>query len=256
MAYAGDESNNDNIGTGDNNAGNGDWWSQQPPPPPVVSTTPPDGWAPAVTPKPTTVDPVVTTTAVPPPPVYGVPTSGFGAAPIPYASNPDAPQYQSMPTYVPPTWQGGDFVNPTADELYASPGYQARLDRRLQAQSRQQAAQGTVLNGGSLKALDRNAQDYATGEYQTLLNNSYDAYVQKYKQFTDSAGMDLQARTVNANENQNSFANRTQTYNTGNARTLSDYITNVTNKRNSELDYWSRLNDLSSQGGNLSGNSR
>lgn len=186
----------------------------------------------------------------------GVPTSGFGAAPAPYASNPDAPSYSPMPTYVPPTWEGGDFQNPTVEDLYASPGYQARLDSRLQAATRRQAAQGTVLNGGSLKALDRSAQEYATGEYQQLRNNSYDAYVQRYKQFTDRAGMDLNARTVNANENQNTFANRFQTYTTGNARTLSDYLTNLTARRNSELDYWNRLQDVNQSGLNAATGSR
>jgi hypothetical protein len=176
--------------------------------------------------------------------VPGVPTSGFGAPPPPYASDPNAPTYNPLPTYVPPTWTGGDYQNPTVEDLYNSPGYQARLDERLKAGARRYAAQGTILNGGTLKALDRSAQDYATGEYQTLRNNTYDAYVQKYKQFTDAAGMDLNARTINANENQNTFANRVNTYTSNNARTLSDYLTNATTKRNAELDYWSRLQDV------------
>lgn len=186
----------------------------------------------------------------------GVPTSGFGAAPAPYHSDPNAPQYAPLPTYVAPTWTGGDYVNPTEADLLASPGYAARLAASQQARERSAAAQGTVLNGGTVKALDRNASDYASNEYQTLRNNTYDAYVQKYKQFTDAAGMDLNARTVNANENQNTFANRTSTYNTANTRNLSDYITNVTNTRNSELDYWNRLNDVNSTGANLAGASR
>lgn len=192
----------------------------------------------------------------PGPTTLGVPTTGFGAAPTPYTSDANAPVYTPMATYVPPTWTGGDYKNPTVEELYASPGYQARLDRRLQGDSRRFAAQGTILNGGTLKALDRDAQDYATGEYQTLRNNTYDAYVQKYKQFTDAAGMDLNARTLNANENQNTFANRTATYSAGNQRTLSDYLTNLTAKRNSELDYWNRLQDVSSGGASLAGGSR
>lgn len=186
----------------------------------------------------------------------GVPTSGFGAAPPTYASDPNAPVYTPLPAYVPPTWTGGDFQNPTVEDLYASPGYQARLDARLTGDARHFAAQGTILNGGTLKALDRSAQDYATGEYQTLRNNSFEAYKQRYSQFTDAAGMDLNARTINANQNQNTFANRTATYNTGNARTLSDYLTNVTSKRNAELDYWNRLNDVNSTGANLAGASR
>lgn len=214
------------------------------------------GWNPAPTPTETvktTQNPVnpVAPGAVP----QGVPTSGFGAAPTPYASDPNAPQYEPLPTYVPPTWTGGDFQNPTEQDLYNSPGYQARLDQRLKGQARQFASQGTVLNGGTLKALDRSAQDYATGEYQTLRNNSFEAYKQRYSQFTDAAGMDLGARTLNANQNQNTFANRTATYNQGNARTLSDYITNVTNNRNAELDYWNRLNDVNNTGANLAGGS-
>lgn len=192
----------------------------------------------------------------PTPTAPGVPTTGFGAAPAPYVSNADAPAYTPMATYVPPLWTGGDYQNPTVEDLYASPGYQARLDDRLKGEARRYAAQGTILNGGTLRALDRSAQDYATNEYQTLRNNTYDAYVQKYKQFTDAAGMDLAARTLNANENQNTFANRLGLYNTGNARTLSDYLTNYTTKRNAELDFWSRLQDLNQTGASLAGGSR
>jgi hypothetical protein len=221
-----------------------DWLTQQ-----LGQTAPPKA---TETPNPTGGPPPPSVTTQP----IGVPTSGFGAAPAPYVSNPAAPVYSPMPTYVAPTWQGGDFVNPTEADLYASPGYQARLDDRMKAAGRQFAAQGTVLNGGTLTALDRKAQDYATGEYQTLRNNSFDAYKQRYSQFTDAAGMDLAARTANANENQNTFANRTTTYNTGNARTLSDFLTNTTAKRNSELDYWNRLNDVNQTGANLAGGSR
>jgi len=190
-----------------------------------------------------------------PAPTIGVPTSGFGAAPPVYASNPNAPAYNPMPTYVPPTWQGGDYQNPTEADLLASPGYGARLDNLIKGQGRRYAAQGTILNGGTLQALDRSAQDYASNEYQNLRNNTFEAYKQKYQQFTDAAGMNLAARTANANENQNTFANNTSSYLSGNARTLSDYLTNVTAKRNSELDYWNRLNDLNSTGANLAGGS-
>jgi hypothetical protein len=206
------------------------------------------------TPPPDTNNGTVTgnTGAVP----FGVPTSGFGAAPPPYVSNPNAPVYQPLDTYRPPTWTGGDFVNPTIEDLYNSPGYGARLDSRMKAAGRQFAAQGTILNGGTLKALDRTGQDYATGEYQTLRGNAMEAYKQKYSQFTDAAGMDLTARTVNANQNQNTFANNLSTYNAGNARTLSDYLTNATTTRNSELDYWNRLKDVNDTGANLAVGSR
>lgn len=186
----------------------------------------------------------------------GVPTTGFGAAPTPYASDPNAPTYDPLPPYVAPEWTGGDYVAPTVAELEASPGYQARMDAVLRARNRSAAAQGTVLNGGTLVALGRDAQNFASNEYQNLRQNTLEAYKQRYSQFTDAAGRDLASRTVNANDTQNTFANRTATYNTGNARTLSEYITNVTNKRNSELDYWNRLQDVNRTGADLAGGSR
>jgi hypothetical protein len=161
-----------------------------------------------------------------------------------------------MPTYVPPTWTGGDFVNPTEADLHAMPGYQSQLDAGLQARERSAAAQGTVLSGGTQKALTRYGTDYANTNYQTLRNNTLDAYRQRYSQFTDKAGMDLQARTLNANENQNTFQNNTNRYLSGNSRTLTDFLTNLTAKRNAENDYWAHLNDLNGTGANLAGGSR
>jgi len=197
-----------------------------------------------------------TVSAPPPTDPFGVPTSGFGAAPAPYGSDPNAPQYQPLPEYRAPQWTGGDYIAPTEAELYASPGYQSRLDRRMKVAGRQFAAQGTVLNGGTLQALDRSAQDYATGEYQNLRANTFEAYKNRYAQFSDSAGRDLASRSINAQDNQNTFLNRTNTYLSNNNRTLSDYLTNLTAKRNSELDYWNRLNDVNGTGAGLAGGSR
>jgi hypothetical protein len=174
----------------------------------------------------------------------GTDPAGFGATPAPYGSNPNAPSYNPMAPYVRPEWKGGDYVNPSEADLVASPGYQARLSQGLQARNRSAAAQGTVLSGGTLKALDRYGQDYASNEYQTLRNNTYDAYKTRYSQFQDAAGMDLAARTVNANDANTSYAARTAAYGADNTRTLSDYLQNVTTKRNSDLDYWNRLMDL------------
>jgi len=186
----------------------------------------------------------------------GLPTSGFGAYPGPYQSDPNAPVYEELAAYVPPEWTGGDYVNPTQAELEASPGYQSRLNEGLKARTRMAAAGGTILNGGTLKALDRYGQDYATNEYQTLRGNTMEQYKQRYGQFQDKAGMSLQARTVNANEHQNSFQNRTNTYLQGNTRTLTDYMTNLTARRNAELDYWGRLQDVNQTGAGLAGGSR
>lgn len=186
----------------------------------------------------------------------GVPTSGFGAAPTPYTSDPNAPTYEPLPPYTPPTWTGGDYQNPTEQDLFNSPGYQARMDAVLRSRNRSAAAQGTVLNGGTVAALGRDAQTFASNEYQNLRNNTFEAYKQRYAQFQDAAGMDLGARTLNANANQSAYANRTAAYVNNNTRTLSDYLTNYTGKRNSELDYWNRLQDVTNTGANLAGGSR
>lgn len=203
-------------------------------------------------PGPTTGGATPAPTAVP----QGLPDTGFGAKPPIYQSDPNAPVYTPLPTYVPPTWTGGDYQNPTLEDLQNSPGYAAGLAADQQARQRSAAAQGTVLNGGTEKALGRAAQDYATTGYQQLRDNTYQAYVEKYNQFQDAAGMDLNARTLNANNNQNTFANNLNTYTSGNARTLSDYLTNVTTNRNAELDYWNRLQDVNQTGANLAGASR
>lgn len=130
--------------------------------------------------------------------------TNFGTAPAPYASRP---------------WTGGDFVDPTMAEVQAGPGYQTRLDAGLQAGNRSAAANGTLLNGGTQKALARYGQDYAQNEFQTARGNKLQSYQQRYGQFMDE-----------------------------NNRSLGDYTVNTANKRNADLDYWSRLRDLYSGG--------
>jgi hypothetical protein len=264
-------------------SGGGGWTAPQGPPgtgfgspvstytPPVYASDPnapvytPGPPAPDFTPLPAYVGPVYT--------ADGTGTTGDGTTPT-----------GAVPGVVAPTWTGGDFANPTMEEVQAGPGYQSRLDALIKSRERQSAAQGTILSGGTLKALDRAGQDYATNEYQTYRTNALENYKQRYGRFTDAVGMDLAARTQNANETQNAFGNAMSSYgananqnqqtfqnqNTlytqGNARTLSDYLTNVTGqrtaaldaasaKRNAETDYWSRLQDLNQTGSTLAGGS-
>lgn len=194
------------------------------------------------------------------------PTATYGPAPSP-VSNGDfgaAPTPYVAPTYTTPTWDGGppptaptltQYTLPTLADLLASPGYNARLNAVEQAGQRRAAGQGTVLNGGTQVALNRNAEDYASNEYSNLVgqgqstvalnNNStqtqfgdaFANYQARYGQFTDAATM-----------GKNTFDT-----NTGNAKNA--YDTNVTNKRNADTDYWTRLNDLFSTGANVAAGS-
>jgi len=157
--------------------------------------------------------------------------------------------------YVAPTWQGGDFHEPTMAEVEATPGYQTRMDAGQRVLESSAAAKGTILNGGTQKALARYGQDYGTGEYQTARGNAYQDYMTKYGQFTDSASRDLGQRNQNLGEynnavgiGQNTYANRYAAYLGENNRTLSDYMTNYNVQHTAETDYWKRLNDLYSTG--------
>lgn len=181
-------------------------------------------------------------------------TATYGAAPPAYTA----------PVYETPTWQGGPppsaptltrYTLPTLADLQASPGYKARMLAGEQGQQRSAAAQGSVLNGGSQKALARYDQDYASNEYSNLVgqgqstvalnNNStqtefgdaFANYQARYGQFSDDA-----ARSKN-------------TFDTNAGNGYQAFQTNVTNKRNADTDYWTRLNDLFSTGAQLSNNS-
>ena len=128
----------------------------------------------------------------------------FGAAPPPYQSQPFAE---------------GPFTAPTAVTAQNDPGYQFRLDQGNQALQRSAAANGTLLSGGTQKALARYNQDYASGEFQNVYNRANQTFQNRYGQYLGE-----------------------------NARTLSDYLTNLTAKRTSDTDYWTRLAGLGSAG--------
>lgn len=57
-----------------------------------------------------------------------------------------------------------------ASQMYNDLGYQFRLNEGLKALDRTAAARGGLLSGGAVKAGQRYAQDYATGEYTNAFN--------------------------------------------------------------------------------------
>lgn len=71
-------------------------------------------------------------------------------------------------------WQwltgGGPAAGGIGTGLETSPGYQFRLGEGVKALERSAAARGTLLTGGALKGLERYAQDYASNEYGTRVN--------------------------------------------------------------------------------------
>jgi hypothetical protein len=94
------------------------------------------------------------------------------------------------------TQPGGAFVKPYSESFNAptgltemnDPGYQARLKLGTDALQRSAAARGGVLTGGTAKALDTYAQDYASNEYNNVFNRALTDYTTKYNAYnTDQA---------------------------------------------------------------------
>lgn len=68
------------------------------------------------------------------------------------------------------------FSAPTGLTLQNDPGYQARLALGTDALQKSAAARGSVLTGGTAKALDTYAQDYASNEYGNVYNRALNTY--------------------------------------------------------------------------------
>lgn len=205
-----------------------------------------------------------------------------GTPPDSYASNPNAPTAPTTTPYVPPTWQGGpaptaaplaQYRAPTQAELEATPGYATRLAAGQRAVDMSAAAHGTVLNGGTQKATARYGQDYGSNEYNNAVSqglaitgannnatqagnqNAYQTYQANYGQFGDAANRDVAANQLNFGQGQTTYGNQYTQYLDANNRTLSDYITNVTSRRNANNDYWSHLSDVNNTGAGLASGS-
>lgn len=98
------------------------------------------------------------------------------------AQEAQAAQYQQSRADLQPWVQSGSTANnklsalmglngedPTA-QLQSTPGYQFRLNEGLQGVNNSAAARGGLLSGGTMKALTKYGQDFASNEYQNQFN--------------------------------------------------------------------------------------
>lgn len=217
----------------------------------------------------------------------GAAQANFGAPPSPYAPPTYTPPAAYVaPTYTAPTWQGGapptaptlaQYTPPTQAELEASPGYLARMKADQVAQERSAASRGSVLNGGFQVALARRQGELASGEYgnlvaqgqattglnnaatQTEFGDTFSNYLARYGQFTDAAAMGKNAFDTNAGNAYTAYVTNQgidkNAFDTNAGNQYQAYQTNVSNTRNNENDYWSRLNDLYTAGLSAANNS-
>lgn len=84
------------------------------------------------------------------------------------------------------------FVAPTAAQAAATPGYQFQLQQGEQAIQNSAAAQGGLISGNTLQALDQYSQGLASTNYQQVYNNAIQQYQQAYNIFQGN-----QANTFN-----------------------------------------------------------
>lgn len=128
---------------------------------------------------------------------------------------------------------GSGGALPAAGTMGADPGYAFRLQQGQNALQAAAAAHGSVLSGGTLKALDRYNQDYASGEYGNVFNRALSTAGFNENQYGNMFNQGLSG----AQFGENQYGSR---YN----QAANTYGLNTGTLRNAQNDYWSRLNDL------------
>lgn len=179
---------------------------------------------------------------------------------------------------------GQSFTAPTGLTEQNDPGYQARLQLGTDAIQKSAAARGSVVTGGTAKALDTYGQDYASNEYGNVYNralNTFDTNFNAYNtnqsnQFNKlaqvagagqatAANMAQQGQAASNNVTSNLLttgAQQGQNINNAGAATASGYVgqanaySNGINGVGNSLTNFALLNSMSGygkSGGGLSG---
>jgi hypothetical protein len=98
--------------------------------------------------------------------------------------------YKSLSQLGAGTANGGDFNRDfTLKDFVKDPGYQFRLDQGTRQLQGSAAARGGLLNGGTLKALDRYNQDYSSGEYSNAYSRFNNDRTTRFNRLASLAGV-------------------------------------------------------------------
>ena len=81
---------------------------------------------------------------------------------------------------------GETFTAPTEVTEQNDPGFKFRLQEGQKALERSAAARGTLLTGGTAKAVQRYGQDYASNEYGNVYNRAIGEFQQRYNIFRNT----------------------------------------------------------------------
>jgi hypothetical protein len=86
----------------------------------------------------------------------------------------------------------------TASDFQKDPGYDFRMQEGQKALERSAAARGGLQSGGTLKALSRYGQDYASGEYQNAYNRFNADRDRRFGRLSSLAGVGQNATAQNS----------------------------------------------------------
>jgi len=102
------------------------------------------------------------------------------------------------------TKNGGDLNRRfTMADFIKDPGYDFRMSEGAKAIERSAAARGGVLGGGTLKALSRYNQDFASQEYNNSFSRWNQENNQQFGRLSSIAGLGSQANAANQQAGQN-----------------------------------------------------
>lgn len=94
---------------------------------------------------------------------------------------------------------GGDFNRDfTIADFQKDPGYQFRMDEGQRALERSAASRGGLLNGGTLRAIQRYGQDYSSGEYSNAYARFNNDRTQRFNRLSALAGTGQTATNTTA----------------------------------------------------------
>lgn len=133
-----------------------------------------------------------------------------------------------------PDWTG-KFQAPTGLTEQNDPGFQARLKLGEDAVEKGAAARGGLLTGGTARAMNQYAQDYASNEYGNVYARQWNEYMQRYNEsmnnntnrfnrFASIAGTGQTAATTSGQLGQQSAGNVANIYSGDAAQTGQAYM--------------------------------
>jgi hypothetical protein len=105
---------------------------------------------------------------------------------------------------------GQTFSAPTGLTEQNDPGFQARLALGTDAIQKSAAARGSVVTGGTAKALDTYGQDYASNEYGNVYNRALSTFQNNYNDYNTNQTNQYNKLAALTNTGQTTAANTAQ----------------------------------------------